>query len=125
MNEAQRRNINLLRSMESSEATDWLLENHPKDGCIYIAKRSWKKGDQTRLAEHFLSTIPHASAICYEALLSVMSVAWFSGIVEKLIPEKESDRDLLKYYLLPALTKAAKTDKDNSAIIQLKSALQC
>ena len=125
MNEAQRRNIDLLRSMESSEAADWLLENHPKDGCIYIAKRSWKKGDQIRLAEHFLSTIPHASAICYEALLSIMSVVRFSNVVEGLMPEKASDRDLLKYYLLPALTKAAKTDEDNFAILQLKNELLC
>jgi len=124
MNEAQRRNVDLLRSMDSSEATDWILENHPKDGCIYITKRSWNKDDQTRLAEHFLITIPHASAICYEALLSVMSITRFSSVVEKLMPEKAADRDLLKYYLLPALRKAAKTDKDHSAIVELKSELQ-
>ena len=110
--------------MESSEATKWLLANYPNDGCIYIAKRSWKRGNQVRLAEHFLNNIPHASSICYEALLSIMSTSRFVGIVAKLIPEEASDRELLKYYLVPALLKAAKTDKDQSVIMHLKNELQ-
>jgi hypothetical protein len=125
MNEAQRSNCNLLRSMESSEAAEWLLRNHPQDGCIYIAKRSWRKDDQVRLAEHFLSSIPHASSICYEALLSIMSIPRFVGIVEKLIPEDASGRELLNYHLMPACVKAVKTDKDQSVITHLKSKLQC
>jgi len=121
MNEAQRKNCESLRKMESSDALEWLLLNHSDDGCFYIPKRSWAKEDQVRLAEHFLKRIPHASAICYEALLSVMSVSKFIEEVEKYIPSSESGKKLLKYYLFPSLDKFAKTEKDQASVKYIKA----
>ena len=77
MDELQREECDLLRGMDSSEAVEWLLNNYPDNGCFYISKRTWKKADQVRLADHFLKTVPHASSVCYVALITAMGVSKF------------------------------------------------
>lgn len=121
MDESQRENCKLLRDMGSPEAADWLLTNYPKDGCFYIAKRSWKKSEQLRLAEHFLKTAPHASATCYDALLTIMSITNFLSVLEKYIPENSARKELLRYYLAPSLNKAASSERDKETIAYFMS----
>ena len=124
MDEIQREICEKLRSMESSQAAQWLIENHREDGCVYLSKRTWKKEDQILLAEHFLKSVPHASAICYEALLTIMALSRFVGVLKKYIPQNRSDKELLKYYIYPALEKHAKTENDRHSINQIRSAIQ-
>lgn len=124
MNATQTEAIEKLRKMESAEAVDWLLKHHPKEGCFYISKRTWRKQDQLRLAEHFLSSVPHASAVCYESLLSVMALPKFVGVLKKYIPQNAADKELLEYYLYPTLDKYAKNDNDRLAIAAIRGALK-
>lgn len=123
MNEKQHKIISELREMESSEAAEWLIKTHPKDGCIYISKVSWRKPDQLVLANHFLSYIPHTSGRCYAQLLAIMSLPKFVAVLEKYIPKNNQDKDLLSYCLLPCLNKAAKTEKDHLAIQRIQGML--
>jgi hypothetical protein len=125
MNLEKRKNYEILRSMNSSEAADWLLETYrPKDLCTYVAKRSWKKAEQVRIAEYFLSSIPHATDRCYEALLSVMSVTTFVRVAEKYVRNADkSDYDLISYYMPRTIKKHCKTPKDHEQLVHLESIL--
>jgi hypothetical protein len=123
MDETQRKNCEIIRNMSSSDAADWLLTNHPNDGCFYVAKRTWKKQEQIRLANHFLSRIPHATDRCYEALLSVMALPRFVEVVEANLPEESSKKNLLEYYLLPALNKFVKSPTDKAAVAHVSRLL--
>ena len=124
MNESQREASKELRAMSSAAAADWVISNHPKDGCFFISKRSWRVDDQYKLAYHFLSSIPHASDNCYVQLLSVMSVSNFLKVIESQLERSKSSIDLLSYYVLPALENAGKTEKDNYLIKSFRQKLQ-
>jgi len=123
MDSKQREIGEKLRKMCSSEAAEWLLENFPEDGCVYINKRTWKKEEQLRLAEHFLRRVPHANGQCYDSLLSIMALPKFIDVMMKYIPNNDSDRNLLRYYLYPVLQIFSKNDKDQTSIESIKSIL--
>lgn len=114
--------IKALRRLGSKDAATWLLERYPVGtmgwgtAILAISHLSWKRADQTRLARHYLSTIPHASAVAYRAFASIMSIPRFLAVIEEYVPAAENDRDLLFYYLVPTLRQAARTDSDNALI---------
>jgi phosphoglycerol transferase MdoB-like AlkP superfamily enzyme len=105
--------------MSSEAAAKWLVQEHASDGCIFLNTRSWEVSDQMFLASHFLRNIPHASSICYENLLSFMSINNFLRIVaSKLDGLNEKDLGLLRYYIVPALDAETKSEKHNILIQQ-------
>lgn len=116
-----------LRIMESAEAADWLITNCPigsersGEAFLIISRLSWKKSDQRRLAEHYLSKVPYASAKPYEAFASIMQTEKLVDVIEGFIPSTETDRDLLRYHLAPVLSKSAKSDADRKAVDALLS----
>ena len=127
MNPEQQKNCEILRSMDSKEAADWLLDVYrPSGPCFYVGKRSWKKAEQIRLAEYFLASIPHATDSCYKSLLSVMTVPTFVGVALTIIKNlKQNDFELLTYYLLGSVNDACNKQKDFDAFNVLKEHLKC
>ena len=117
----------VLRKMSSGEAADWLLTHYPADsenigeGLSIASHLSWKKADQLRLAEHFLSRVPFASARPYQMLASIMPVHRLVAALKERIPSDESGRDLLWYHVGPVLSRAARTARDQQAAQALMS----
>lgn len=109
----------LLRSLTAEQAASWLLENEPKN-CKLINVRSWPVTQQVVLGKNYLKSIPHSSAICYEALLSIMSISTFLKAINQYLPLVSSDYALLKYYLFPSLDKFSRNSKDESLIKDFK-----
>jgi len=73
MRESDRDIIQHLRKLDSPGAANWLIKHHPQSICRLIPHRSWEKPEQETLAKHYLANIPHASALRYRSLLSVMT----------------------------------------------------
>lgn len=129
MDEKQRAICAHLRELQSSEAAGWLMERYPTSSCnwgealLFMPHRSWKKADQIRLANYYLSKLPFASAHGYEAFASFMSVANFIAVIQDRIPEDAEDKKLLKYFLAPVLRRKAKSAKDVDDINSFLDAL--
>ena len=113
----------LIRSMSSKAAADWLLERNDNRDCLLVGHRSWRKSDQKRLADRYLSNLPHASDRAYRAFLQFMSIPLFIETIKPHLPIDESRMDLLKYYLLPALKDRAKTPREKQAVAAFIAAL--
>ena len=122
MSPEQRKISKYLRGLSSFEAAEWLLEKYNREtnekyGEVFavLPHRSWKRQDQIKLADHYLSHLPHATGRVYKIFLSFMSVPVFIDIIKRNLPEKDG-YDLLIYYLEPILWKHAKTDKDRKLV---------
>lgn len=111
-----------LGGMSSQDAADWLMQTYPAGSADYgsaialITHKSWKRPDQVRLARHYLSKLPFASARAYEAFLSFMAIDLFLKVIKEFLPSDDSDMSLLLYHLRPALERAAKTDSDRELV---------
>jgi hypothetical protein len=111
-----------LGEMSSKHAADWLVLTYPVGSAGYgsaialITHRSWKRSDQIRLAKHYLSKLPFASARVYEAFLSFMAISIFLNVIKEFLPNDDSDMDLLLYHLQPSLERAAKTASDRELV---------
>jgi hypothetical protein len=114
--------VNDLRKMASSEAAEWLIEQYPVgsanwgDAIGIMAHLSWKKADQARLADHYLSRLPFASAKPYEVFASFMNISRLVDILRKNAPSGVSDRNLLEYHAGPVLVRAAHTPEDRELV---------
>ncbi|WP_338697437.1 hypothetical protein V5279_11710 [Bradyrhizobium sp. 26S5] len=121
MDERVRSIVTDLRSKSSSEAADWLMKHYPVgstgagEAITIVQHLSWKKSDQTRLAEYYLSGIPFASARPYEVFASFMQTRRLVDIMRKHIPNNDR-KQLLEYHAGPVLTRAAKTPEDHEAV---------
>lgn len=110
-----------LRNKGSSEAADWLIGHYPAGGAnsgeafTIISHLSWKRSDQQRLADHYLSGLPFASARPYEVFASFMKVPLLIEIMRKYLPTGDR-RQLFEYHAAPVLTRAAKTPEDREAV---------
>jgi hypothetical protein len=110
--------------MGSEAAATHLIEQWPKGHrhtFVLIQHMSWKPADQNRLAEHFLSKKPFASAFPYEAFASFMSADRFLAAIERVWPEDQWDRNLLMYHLGGILDRYEAVEKNRSAIEQFVS----
>jgi len=113
-----------LRKMESGEAADWLMERYPTtadqwgEAITIIPHLSWKRTDQVRLADYYLSRLPVASARAYQAFASFMKASLLIEVVSRYIPG-ENFIDLFEYYVVPVLTEAVKTPADREALQRL------
>lgn len=121
--------IDEIRSLASNEASDWIINKYPIDCDNYgqafqiIGHRSWKKGDQIKLARYYLNKMPFANRQPYETFLSFMSVESFIGVVKECVPDNDQDVDLLAYHLKPAMRKAAKDDRSKEVVDKFFSEL--
>jgi len=103
--------IEQLKGYDSEEAAQWLIDTYPFDSEEYwkaislISHRSWKKGDQLKLARHYFKKVPFSSAKPYEAFASFMSLSNLIKVVREYVPSDSSDLDLLIYHLEPVLRK--------------------
>jgi hypothetical protein len=122
MDQRTRTKLAELRAMTSADAADWLLENcalgseQLGDAFLFIPKLSWRRSDQARLAEHYLSKMQFASGVPYEVFARIMPLRKLVDVIERLLPESETNKDLLRYFLAPILEKAAKSDSDREAL---------
>lgn len=130
MDQKLRTLIGDLRKMSSSQAADWLMDRYPAgsanwgDAMTILVHLSWKKAEQERLANHYLSRVPFASARPYEAFASFMQVSRLIDILRKGIPHDRRDRGLLEYHVGPVLARAARTPADHEAVQRFLSELK-
>lgn len=133
MNDIIKKQIVIIKLMDSEDAATWLMETYPIDdpeygnAIILLNHRSWKKSDQIRLARHYFRKIPFASSKPYEVFASFMSISNFIKIINEYLPKKKADLNLLIYLLEPVLMKnlKSKSDKDivDRFLVELKSKL--
>ncbi|MGR2739666.1 hypothetical protein ACUY1T_14545 [Billgrantia sp. Q4P2] len=129
MNENQRLICTHLRELQSSEAASWLMDHYPNssdnwdEALLVMPHRSWRKSDQIRLAKHYLSKLPFASARGYEVFASFMTVANLIAVIRGYIPADAEDKKLLEYHLAPVLRRKAESEKDLDAINSFLDAL--
>lgn len=92
MDERLRSVVSDLREKGSGEAANWLMEHYPVGGAnsgeafTIIPHLSWKRADQVRLAEYYLSGMPFAHAQPYEVFASFMQGASPDRHYEKVHP---------------------------------------
>ncbi|WP_413208465.1 hypothetical protein [Rhodospirillum sp. A1_3_36] len=116
--------------MNSSEAANWMISNYriedfnSGDAYVVIQHRSWLKEDQVKLADYFLGNIPHVTNRGYKAFLTFMSLPRFLRVIEKKIPKKREDRELLKYYLYPLLKNHPESQKHQKLIKDILSKIE-
>lgn len=121
MDQRLRSIVSDLREKGSNEAASWLMEHYPTgnggagEALTIIAHLSWKKADQVRLAEYYLSGMPFASARPYEVFASFMNVPSLIEIMRKYVPSGDR-KQLFEYHAGPVLTRAAKTPVDRDAV---------
>lgn len=100
-----------VRALDSGEAADWVMDNYPVGsdlsgkGILIICCRTWKKKDQSRLANYYMSNKPYAHSRFYESFLKVMSIRNFINILEKKLPLNDKDLRMLAYCVIPVLKK--------------------
>ena len=125
MDAALKAEVETLRRLESAEAADYVLRTYPLEALQWgraldlIAHRSWKREDQIRLAEHYLSRIPYASARPYEVFASLLSFADFASIIQRHWPKAECDNGLLCYHLAPLVKRYVEAGADRKLAEEL------
>lgn len=118
-----------LRGMSSRDATDWLLHNYPVSSDNYgiaftlLAHLSLTRLDQVRLARHYFSRIPFANDYPYSVFAKMMSLTALISVLVDFIPEDERDINLFKYYLLPVLAGAARSDREKRVVEAFRAKL--
>jgi hypothetical protein len=121
--------IDYLRNMTSDQAADWLMEKYPVrnnnwgEAIIIMSHLSWKKEDQLRLANHYLSKLPFANGRPYTVFASFMKISTLVKVLQKHTPTDFSDRRLIEYYAGPILEKAAKNSKDRALVESFRQEL--
>ena len=109
MNREQREACKTIRGLGSSEAAEWLIEHYgfeagnAGDAFKIMPHRSWKRSDQIKLADYFLSNLPHSSDRGYRAFLQFMALPTFIEALCRQLPDESRGRELMKYYLQPIL----------------------
>ena len=83
-----------------------------------IEHLSWKVPDQVRLAEYYLSRLPHASDRGYSVFLNMMQLERVLAVIERHWPQNTADVDLLLYYLRPVLKKASTNDRQATLVAE-------
>jgi hypothetical protein len=110
-----------LRKKSSNEAANWLMERYPLgspnsgEPITILSHLSWKKADQVRLAEYYLSNMPFANAWAYKAFARIMSVHRLVEIMKKHIPSDDRKK-LLEYHVATVLASAARSQGDREAV---------
>ncbi|MBT2768564.1 hypothetical protein J7J08_13040 [Stenotrophomonas sp. ISL-67] len=118
-----------IREMSFRDAADWLMENYPAGAPHYgtafqlMPRRSWKRSDQIRLAEHYLARLPFASSTPYRVFLSFMAAEVFVSQIRKFLPDDESSIDLLRFHLGPVMREAATSDVDRALFSRVMAEL--
>ncbi|MDU9030521.1 MULTISPECIES: hypothetical protein [Pseudomonas fluorescens group] len=110
--------------MSSDQAADWLIGTYPiasndwGEAILLLSHRSWRKAEQRRLASYYFKKLPFSGCRGYEAFASIMSVGLMIFCIKGALAEV-SRRDLLLYYLVPVLNRAAKNELDRQRINDL------
>lgn len=111
-----------IRALSSEDAVEWLIANYSfetgsaGEAYVIMPHRSWTKRDQTKLAEYFLSNVPHRSDRGYKAFLKFMSLPRFIKALERHLPEDRQQRDLMRYHLLPIFNSHPDREKNKTLI---------
>jgi hypothetical protein len=129
VNERERAECELLRSLSSEAAADWLMSTYPIEtpewglAMKLLPHRSWKKKEQVRLARYYLQRLPYASAVVYRAFSAFMSVPALVRVVRERLPLSAAHGDLLLYYLEPVLREKARSQADIALVNELLAEL--
>ncbi len=122
MDERQRALCAQLVKMNSDQAADWLMTKYPIESAdwgealLLIPHRTWKRSDQKRLAKYYFRKLPFSGPRGYESFAAIMSIKLLVDCVAEAIPAEASRVELLLYYLIPILNRAAKNDSDRQLI---------
>lgn len=116
------REAKMIRAMSSPDAADWLMHAYPagsfNNGHAFnlLTRRSWLRGDQVRLADHYLAGIPFASDRPYLIFLSFMSVRRFVAVLRNALPSDKSRLRLLRYHLSSDTVLRAISEQDRAVL---------
>lgn len=119
-----------LKGLASEDAASFLMETFPIEAANYseafqvMARRSWKKTDQLRLARFYLKKTPFANSTPYEVFASFMSLPALISVVKEAISNKPSESQFIAYHVTPVLKKKIKTDKDRHLVDSFITELQ-
>jgi hypothetical protein len=119
-----------LRSKSSAEAADWLLAHHPVESAdagkaiVLLEHLSFERRDARRLAEHYLSKLPHASDRAYRVFVRLLPLNVFLCVIRGHLPIGQQRRDLLLYYLEPVLRERVFSSESEQAVQSFLAALQ-
>ena len=122
MNEELRSLARELRDLPSEAAADHLLNRYPPGGAEagtareLIARLSWSKRDQVRLAQEYLKSGPFAAAKPYKTFAQMMPLRRLLPILASVVPESEDRRDLFLYHVAPVLREAVKTPSEVQSV---------
>nr|WP_315395163.1 hypothetical protein [uncultured Duganella sp.] len=120
-----------LKGLSSEDAANLLMEIFPIDAPNYseafqlMARRSWKKTDQRRLARYYLLKTPFATSTPYEVFASFMSLPTLISLVEEALADKPIERPFIAYHVTPVLKKHVKTDKDRQLVDRFVNEWNC
>jgi len=124
MDAPTRQELDELRKLPSHEAADLILDRYPLDNIGWgkaitlIEHGSWAVPDQVRLAEYYLSRLPHANDRAYSVFAKVMQLERLLAVIERYWPQNTDHVDLLLYYLRPSLKQASKTDRQAALVAE-------
>lgn len=105
MDKSTRRTAAVLRDMSSSQAADWLLAKHPREGDTpgvaikLLAHLSLQKRDNLRLARHYLAGPTWAHEWPYQVFAKCLGARKLIATLDEVMSDTERDRDLLRYHL--------------------------
>ena len=111
-----------VKQLGAEEAASLLLSEYSLEDDGYgevfniINHRSWPKREQIRLADYYLSNIPHSSERAYKVFLGFMSAKAFVNVIKKHVPDSSEKRALLAYHLIPLLDQHMKSGNASSEI---------
>lgn len=114
-----------LKGLASAQAASLLMETFPIESKNYceafkvMARRSWKKNDQLRLARFYLKKTPFANSKPYEVFASFMPLPALISVVKEAISNNPDDRQFIIYHVAPVLQKNIKTEKDRVLVDSL------
>ncbi|MEM6971909.1 MAG: hypothetical protein AAF577_03810 [Pseudomonadota bacterium] len=77
-------------------------DHYPFNPIHAIRSLSFKRRDQVRICQHFITFLPHATDVVYRTFLRQMSPKVFFRVVSQ-IPYDSSDYGLLEYYMAPII----------------------
>jgi hypothetical protein len=129
-NQPEKSIVELLKSMNSADAAEWLVNEFPIDSPDYgqvfdlIKRRSWRRSEQVMLCEYYMQKSPFASARPYETFARMMSANAFITVLKKFIPDEEEDQRLFLYHLAPVLHANFGNNADGETVRTFLSSLE-
>lgn len=116
MNENERKLCKILRQLDEEDAVGWFKERFPPYdgrkaglGMQIIGHRSWRRRSQIDLAHYYFENLGIGCALQF---VPFMSIPLLISILDRYLPTDPKSLQKISYYLVPALRKNSRSDRD-------------